>query len=79
MISMASRYFILPVLAAIVIGSLLGPADAGRSAAAASGCGPVSVTDPVVRASFDDFARTQSAAAAKVCAIYNNSMSVAVR
>jgi len=76
MINMASRYFILPVLAAIVIGSLPVPADAGRSANAASGCdvAVTTVTDPVLRASFKDFERTQSAAAAKVCAIYANSV-----
>lgn len=75
MISMALRHFILPALAVIVVGSLPVAADAGRSAVVASGCGPAlaSVTDPGVRASFDDFARTQSAAAAKVCAIYMNS------
>ena len=75
MISMGARYGILPVLAAIVIGALPVPADAGRSATAASSCGPAfaSMTDPQLRASFTAFERTQSAAAAKVCAIYLNS------
>ena len=75
MINMVSRYCILPVLAVLVIGALPAPADAGRSAVAASGCGPAltSVTDPVLRASFKDFERTQSVGAAKVCAIYANS------
>jgi hypothetical protein len=76
MISMAPRFFILPIVALIVIGSLpaTAPADA-RSGAAGLGCGPaiVSVTDSAVRASFQDFERTQSAAAAKVCAIFANS------
>lgn len=76
MVSTAARYFTLPVLAAVVIGSLPVSADAGRSSNVAScyGSAMSSVTDPVLRASFKDFERTQSVAAAKICAIYANSV-----
>jgi hypothetical protein len=78
MTKLSPRYFILPLMALIVIGSLPAPADTGRIAGAA-GCGPAltSVTDPVLRASFAQFDRRQSAAAAKICAIYRNSMAAA--
>ena len=78
MIRMTPRYFILPILALIVIGSLPAPADSGRTAVS-GGCGPAlsTIADPALKSSFDNLERTQSAAAAKVCAIYRNSMSVA--
>jgi hypothetical protein len=68
------RYFVLPLLALVVIGSLPAPADSGR-VQRAGGCGPAasSVTDPGLRAEFETFERRQSAAAAKNCALYRNS------
>ena len=77
MIRMTPRYFILPILALIVIGSLPAPAYSGRSAGVSGSCGPAlsTIADPLVKSSFDNLERTQSAAAAKVCAIYRNSMS----
>ena len=82
MIRFSPRYFLLPVIALIVIGSLPAPADSGRADDRASGCGPAiaSIQDASLRATFERFDRTQSAAAAKICAIYRNSMgSVATR
>ena len=71
MIRFSPRYFVLPLIALVVIGSLPAPADSGRT----GGCGPASasITDPNMRASFAQFERSQSAAAAKICAIYRNS------
>jgi hypothetical protein len=75
MIRFSPKYFVLPILALVVIGSLPAPADSGR-AANGSGCGPAisTITDPGMRAAFERFDRTQSAAAAKICALYRNSM-----
>jgi hypothetical protein len=80
MIKLSPRYFILPLIALVVIGSLPAPADSGR-AARNSGCGPAlaSITDPALRATFDRFERSQSAAAAKICAVYRNNMEGAAR
>jgi hypothetical protein len=80
MIKLSPRYFILPLIALVVIGSLPAPADSGR-AGRNSGCGPAlaSITDPALRATFDQFERSQSAAAAKICAVYRNSMESAAR
>ncbi len=71
MIKISPKYFVLPVLALVVIGSLPAPADTG---ATSRSCGPAQVTDPAMRATFEQFERGQSAAAAKVCALYRNSM-----
>ncbi len=67
---------VLPLLAALAIGSWVAPADAARTASNAISCGPAvaSITDPVLRQSFEQLDRTQSVAAAKVCAIYTNSL-----
>lgn len=67
---------VLPLLAVLAIGSWIAPADAARTASGAITCGPAvaSITDPVLRQSFEQLDRTQSAAAAKVCAIYTNSV-----
>ncbi len=75
MIRFSPRYFALPLLALVVIGSLPAPADSGRTAHG-SGCGPAidSIADPSLRAVFARFDRAQSAAAAKICAIYRNNM-----
>ena len=45
------------------------PADGGRAGACA-----VQMRDPGIRASFASFQRTQSATAAKVCAIAGNTL-----
>ena len=82
MIRMTPRYFILPILALIVIGSLPAPADSGRPASTAGSCGPAlsAIADPALKSSFDNLERSQSAAAAKICSIYRNNMgSVASR
>jgi hypothetical protein len=80
MIKLSPRYFILPLIALVVIGSLPAPADSGR-AAQNSGCGPAmaSITDPGMRAAFDRFERSQSATAVKICAVYRNSMGAVAR
>jgi hypothetical protein len=70
MIKISPRYFVLPIIAVIIIGSLPMPAESGGN----RGCGPaISLTkDPGLRASFEKFERSQSAAAAKICALYRN-------
>ena len=72
MIKFSPRFFILPLLALVVIGSL--PATADTGTAGRTGCGPAiaSIADPSLRAEFERFDRTQSATAAKVCALYRN-------
>lgn len=83
MIKLSPRYFVLPILALVVIGSLPAPAGTGTAATqdGVSACGPAlaSIKDPMIRATFERFERTQSAAAAKVCAIYRNSFEAAAR
>lgn len=76
MIKLTPRYFVLPLLALVVIGSLPAPADTGRVANNGSGCGPAisSIQDSGLRKVIERFDRTQSAAAAKVCAMYRNNM-----
>jgi hypothetical protein len=75
MIQFTPRFFILPFMALVVIGSLPAPADSG-SRNPSKGCGPAigAIGDPGLRAAFERFDRTQSAAAAKICALYRNSM-----
>jgi hypothetical protein len=79
MIKLTPKYFILPLLALIIIGSLPAPADTGRVANNGSGCGPAisNIQDPSLRSAIERFDRTQSSAAAKVCAIYRNNVVVA--
>jgi hypothetical protein len=71
MIKFSLRYFALPLVTVVIIGSLPVPTVAGGDS---QGCGPAMsrTTDPVLRASFEKFERSQSAAAAKVCALYRN-------
>jgi hypothetical protein len=73
MIELRPRFFILPLVALIVIGSLPAAGDSGP-AAQNSGCGSAltSFTDLGMRATFEEFQRRQSAAAAKICAVYRN-------
>jgi hypothetical protein len=77
MTKLSPKYFILPLLALVVIGSLPAPADTG-TATRNRACGPAvaHMSDATMRATFESFDRTQSAAAAKVCAIFNNSATV---
>jgi hypothetical protein len=79
MIKFSPRYFVQPLLALVVIASLPAPAESGR-AHARVGCGPAigSIIDPTLRETFVRFDRTQSAAAAKVCALYHNNMETIV-
>lgn len=76
MIKFTPRYFILPFLALVVIGSLPAPADSGRPATGQSACGPAisRMSDPHMRGLFERFDRTQSAAAVKICALYRNNI-----
>lgn len=76
MIRLSARLFVLPVLAVLVIGALPAPVETSRADAASSGCGPAmgQIADTGVRAALQRFDRTQSAAAAKICAFYRNSM-----
>ncbi len=73
MIRFSPRFFLLPLLALVVIGSLPAPADTGNTGAAGCGPGIARMTDPSMRATFERFERSQSAAAAKICALYRNS------
>jgi hypothetical protein len=59
MLKFAPRYFILPLIALVVIGSLPAPADGG---ARDPGCGPAltGAADPTLRAAFEQFRRNQS-------------------
>jgi hypothetical protein len=77
MIKFSPRYFLLPLIALVVIGSLPAPADSGQQG---NGCASVvAVQDPDLKASFERFERSQSAAAAKVCAFFRNSAEPSVR
>jgi hypothetical protein len=71
MIEFKPRYFILPGIALTLLAVLHAPADGGR---AAHVCG-LDSADPVIRASFAQFQRTQSRAAAKACAWAANTLS----
>jgi len=63
-------------LAVVPLALAAAPAPAGSDA---KGCGlPSVIADAGIRASFEQFDRTQSAAAAKVCALYLNTMDGAV-
>lgn len=75
MIRLSPRYFILPLLALVVIGSLPAPAESGR-AETRGGCGPAvtHIVDPALRATMASFDRTQSAAAGRICDLYHNSL-----
>ena len=69
MIEFKPRYFVLPAIALTVLAMLHAPADGGRGGACA-----VHTRDAGLRASFAAFQRTQSATAAKVCAIASNTL-----
>ncbi len=52
---------------------------AGSSMGVSAGCGHVTdIRDPDLRARFASFEQTQSASAAKVCAMFRNEMSAAI-
>lgn len=72
MIKFSLRYFALPIVTVVIIGSLPMPTVAGgddRQGCAAAISRP---QDPALRATFEKFERSQSAAAAKICALYRN-------
>ena len=71
MIEFKPRYFVLPAIALTVLAMLHAPADGGR---AASGACATQMRDAGIAASFAAFQRTQSATAAKVCAIASNTL-----
>jgi hypothetical protein len=55
------------------------PAPAGGAPDVTGACGiAIHIQDPDIRASFERFDRTQSAAAAKACAYYRNDMLAAL-
>jgi hypothetical protein len=64
------RHFVLPLIALAIIASLPPPAASGRGET----CGPAAphVRSATLRIALEDFDRTQSAAAAKVCALHRN-------
>jgi hypothetical protein len=67
----AARAIAFSAFAALLIAGLTGPA--GSSVTGNGKCGPaIDVLDPGLRASFARFDDTQSAPAAKVCALYRN-------
>jgi hypothetical protein len=79
MIKLAPRYFVLPLTALVVIGSL--PAPAGSSAPRGANCGPAltGATDPGLHSTFEQFRYRQSAAADKICAMHRNAMAFVAR
>ena len=70
MIEFKPGSFVLPAIALVVLALLYGPADGGR----ASDCGGLRTADAGIRASFENFRRTQSAAAAKICQMASNTL-----
>ena len=71
MIEFKPGTFVLPAIVLTVLAMLHAPADGGRATRA---CGLLAA-DPGIRASFGQFQRTQSPAAAKVCALAANNLS----
>jgi hypothetical protein len=69
MIEFKPRYFVLPAIALTVLAMLYVPADGGRSGACA-----LHTRDAGIRASFERFAHTHSATAAKICAVASNTL-----
>ncbi len=69
MIEFKPRYFLPPAIALTVLAMLPAPADGGRAGACAA-----QMRDPGLRASFESSLRTQSATAAKICAIASNTL-----
>ena len=69
MIEFKPRYFLPPAIALTVLAMLHAPADGGRAGACAT-----QMRDAGIAASFAAFQRTQSAAAAKICAIASNNL-----
>jgi hypothetical protein len=66
------------LLAFAAILSTLATVSAPAGPQAATGCGlAIHIHDPDLRARFEAFDRTQSAAAAKACAYYRNDMAAA--
>jgi len=72
MIEFKPRFFVLPAIALTVLAMLHAPADGGRVRHGA--CAGAQIADPGIRASFGEFQRTQSATAAKICAVAANNL-----
>ncbi len=70
MIEFKPRFFVLPAIALAVLAMLHAPADGGR----ASDCAGLRTADAAIRASFQDFHRTQSASAARICQLASNTL-----
>jgi len=70
MIEFKPRTFVLPAIALAVLALLHAPADGGR----ASDCAALRSADAGIRASFQDFQRSQSATAAKICQMASNTL-----
>lgn len=66
------RTFIAATIPILAMTAELAPAASGASEGA--GCGSGGAIDPGLRAAFAEFDRNQSLAAAKICAIYLNSV-----
>jgi len=73
MIEFKPRFFVLPAIALTVLAMLHAPADGGRGRSGACGA-TAHIADPGIRASFGAFQRTQSATAAKICAVAANNL-----
>jgi len=68
----------LLAFAAILLALAAVPAPAGSAPNATGTCGlALNIQDPDIRARFERFDLTQSAAAAKVCAYYRNDIAAA--
>ena len=70
MIEFKPGSFVLPAIALAVLAMLYGPADGGR----AGDCAGLRMADAGIRASFENFHRTQSATAAKICQVASNTL-----
>jgi len=70
MIEFKPGSFVLPAIALAVLAMLYGPADGGR----AGDCAGLRMVDAGIRASFENFHRTQSATAAKICQVASNTL-----
>lgn len=75
MMKMTPRSFALPVLAIVIFAMLPRAADLARGVRTGS-CGSSlsNVIDPELRAAFAHFERAQSYPAARICALFRNSM-----
>jgi len=73
MIEFKPRYFILPAIAVTMLAMLHAPADGGRGRTGTCGA-TAQIADFGIRASFAALERTQSATAARICALAANNL-----